>query len=703
MVGQTFLSAVLLRVDEWTRSSTSHSMRIPLRLSPQSQARKLVAAIAIAAFASVLSLGARHAPFVSIPLSKLDDLLYDSLYRLRPTEDRTGGPVVIVAVDDKSLQELRENGIGKTSYGWPWPRQFWGYIAQYLDKCGARAVAFDVLFNEPSVFNHFDADDTKLAKMVDACKAPVVFAVRVGTNGKPTAFALPVKRPLFGAVNVGDDVMFRRYPPMVNGVASLASQAVAAVGGNPSTEPFLLHYYGPHQKADGKRTFRYVAAAHVLATSVGQKNTGVSPEMFRDRIVLIGTITAGTYDLKSSPLSREYPGVEVQATAVENLLSGQRVRAVSAPLASSAAFVTALLAAAGVTFPRRVSLKLLDAALAAGALVAVAIVLFLGHRIYWLPLAAPLVALLLSTVGAFAWSYVAEDRQRRIIFRALSQSLSPEMAEQIQRNPDKLKLGGERRIMSVMFTDIAGFTDLSEQLDGEKLTALINFYLEEMSAVVLGADAYLDKYIGDAIMSFWNAPLDQPDHAILACRAALAVRQREQAIQEELRRLGATRLLTRIGINTGPMTLGNMGSSLKFAYTVLGDSVNLASRLEGANKIYGSQILLAEPTAELVKDMFVVRRLDLLQVKGKQKPMAVYELMADGRANGELQVRVTEYEAAWRSYRDQKWDEAEAQLRALYDRFPGDAPAAALMRRIADLRQDPPGPDWDGVYVAKGK
>lgn len=678
-------------------------MRIPLRLSPQSRARKLIASTAIAVFASAIALAARYAPYTSIPLSKVDDLLYDSLYRLRPTEDRSGGPVVIVAVDDKSLRELRENGIGKTSYGWPWPRFFWGYVTQYLDRCGAHAVAFDVLFSEPSVFNQSDADDRKLAKMVDACRAPVIFGALIGVDGKPVGFAPPVKRPVFGAVNVGDDVMFRRYPPLVNGVPSLAARAVAAAGGNPSTKPFLLHYYGPHQKADGKRTFRYVAASHVLHASVGQNNTGVSPDMFRDKIVLIGTITAGTFDLKSSPLSREYPGVEVQATAVENLLSGQQVWPVSAPLASAAALVTALLAATGVTFPRRVSLKLFAALFATAALLAVAIVLFLGHRIYWLPLAAPLIALLLSTVGAFAWSYVAEDRQRRIIFRALSQSLSPEMAEQIQRNPDKLKLGGERRTMSVMFTDVAGFTDLSEHMEVEKLTALMNFYLEEMSTVVLGADGYLDKYIGDAIMSFWNAPLDQPDHAVLACRAALAVRQREQTIQEELRRLGATRLLTRIGINTGPMALGNMGSSLKFAYTVLGDSVNLASRLEGANKIYGSQVLLAEPTAELVKDLFVVRRLDLLQVKGKQKPMPVYELMADGRPNGDLQLRVSEYEAAWASYRNQKWDEADARLRALRDRFAEDAPAAALMQRIAELRQDPPGPEWDGVYVAKGK
>ena len=353
-------------------------MRIPLRLSPQSRARKLIAAIAIAAFASVLALGARHAPYASIPLAKLDDLLYDSLYRLRPTEDRTGGPVVIVAVDDKSLKELRENGVGKTSYGWPWPRQFWGYMTQYFGKCGAKAVAFDMLFSEPSVFNRSDADDAKLAKLVDASNTPVVFGALIGVDGKPTGFAVPVKHPVFGAVNVGDDVMFRRYQPVVNGVPSLAARVVALVGGTPSTEPFLLHYYGPHQTRDGKRTFHYVSAANVLAASVGQKSTGVTPDMFRHKIVLIGAITAGTYDLKSSPLSAEYPGVEVQATALENLLSGQRVRVVSSPWTSAAAFLAALAAAAGVAFPRRVLLKLTDAAIATVALFAIAIALFVA-------------------------------------------------------------------------------------------------------------------------------------------------------------------------------------------------------------------------------------------------------------------------------------------------------------------------------------
>jgi adenylate cyclase len=311
--------------------------------------------------------------------------------------------------------------------------------------------------------------------------------------------------------------------------------------------------------------------------------------------------------------------------------------------------------------------------------------------------------LLIATIGAFTFSYVTEDRQRRMLLKALSQYLSPHVAAEIANDFDSMKLGGQRREMTVMFSDIAGFTTISESMDSEKLSAMLNFYLGEMSSLIWDQNGTLDKYIGDAIMCFWNAPVHQPDHAVLACRAALAMRDREAQIQDQLRDLGAPGMMTRIGINSGPMVFGNMGSPQKFNYTVLGDSVNLGSRLEGANKLYGSRILLAESTAVLVKDRFVVRELDYLQVKGKQKPLAVFELMAEGSADQKTQTRVKGYEEALKSYRAQKWDEAEKLLSELQAEFPDDEPVASLLKRISKLRHDPPAPDWDGVYVAKDK
>lgn len=682
-----------------------YRMRLPLKLSPQGPGRKTVAATLIALAATGLALAAGYAPGASVAMSKLDYLLYDTLYHLRPIQDQTNGPVVIVAVDDKSLDELSHNGIGKTTYGWPWPRLFWGLMVSYFNKCGAKAVAFDLTFTEPSVYNATDNDDLSFAKAADKSKIPVVFGSRFLPGGRAERFAIPAKGPQLAAVNVGNDVVYRWYEPIVNGSPSLAARTVADVGANPFTRRFLLHYYGPHQTSQGKRTFHYISASNVLAASVGQKNTGVTPEMFRGKTVLIGAITVGTYDLKSSPLSAEYPGVEVQATAIVNMLKGEQVRPIAVSWAIAAAFLAALAAALGVAFPRRVGVKLALAAVVLGALIGTAAALFVGHEIRWLPLAAPLLAFLLATVGAFAWSYLAEGRQRRLVLKALSQYVSPQVAAEIDRDPGALKLGGERREMSVMFTDIQGFTDLSERLDEHTLTTLLNYYLDEMSSLVFANNGTLDKYIGDAIMSFWNAPLHQPDHAVLACRAALAMERREREIQPRLNELGASGLLTRIGINTGPMVFGNMGSSQKFNYSVLGDAVNLASRLEGANKFYGSRILIAQPTADQVKGQFLLRQLDLLRVKGKLKPMAVYELLAElnGEADPALVLRQTEYEAAFAHYQQQQWSEATERLTKLREGFPDDRPAAALMERVAYLSEHPPGSDWDGVYVAKGK
>lgn len=680
-------------------------MRFPVKLSPQGPGRKAGASLLIALAATALAWAACATPGVSVAKSKLDYVLYDSFYRLRSVQDQTEAPVVIVAVDDKSLDEMSHSGIGKTLYPWPWPRVFWGMMVSYLNQCGAKAVAFDLTFTDPSAYNATDNDDLDFAKAVERSKIPVIFGSRFFSGGQPERFAVPVEHPQLAAVNVGDDVVYRWYTPVVNGAPSLAARAVSDAGAKPFTQPFLIHYYGPHRTAAGKRTFRYVSAINVMAASMKQKNVGIAPDAFRGKIVLVGAIVAGTYDLKSSPLSDEYPGVEVQATAILNMLDGQRVHELSRVWSAAAACLTALAAGLGVTFPRRVGLKLALASIVLAALVAVAAALFVGHTIHWLPLAGPLLAFLLATVGAFAWSYLSEGRQRRLVLKALSQYVSPQVAAEIDRDPGALKLGGERREMSVMFTDIQGFTDLSERLDEHTLTKLLNFYLDEMSWRVLANNGTLDKYIGDAIMSFWNAPLHQPDHAALACRAALAMERREREIQEQLTEMGAAGLLTRIGINTGPMVFGNMGSSQKFNYSVLGDAVNLASRLEGANKFYGSRILIAQPTADQVKGQFLLRQLDLLRVKGKLKPMAVYELLAEsnGAPDPDLLCRKTEYEAAFGHYQQQQWGEAMERLASLRARFPEDAPAAALMERVKHLSEHPPDAGWDGVYVAKGK
>ncbi|HWE97055.1 MAG TPA: adenylate/guanylate cyclase domain-containing protein [Tepidisphaeraceae bacterium] len=681
-------------------------MRLPTRITPQHPLRRIVAAVLIAVAATLVGVGAHHTPLVSIALSALDETLYDAFYRFRKPVDRTASDIVIITADESSMKALAK----EKKIHWPWPRSLWGQTVQYMEQCGAKAVAFDLVFEEPMSY------DREFGQALDAAKIPVVMGTVIESDGKPRAFTPVVKiPPKFGAVNVIDDIMVRTYKSEVHGTPSLAYRTVEALNVPPpawAASSFRLHYFGPTKRADGGHTYRYVPAYPVFVaaqTPAKAASLGLSPDMFKGKIVLIGGTALGIYDPKSSPLSQIYPGVEVQATAIDDLLTGQYVRPLAALQSAAAALAAALVAAFGVILPRRVTLKVAFAFLAAAALIGTGIAIFVAHDIRWLPMASPLFALLLTTVGAFAWTYLREDRQRRLVLKALTQYLSPEVAAEIERDPAALRLGGQRRDMTVMFTDIQGFTDLSESMESERLSEMLNFYLGEMSAQVLDNNGTLDKYIGDAIMSFWNAPLRQEDHAALACRAALAMKRREAEIQPALAGMGAPGLLTRIGINTGPMIFGNLGAPQKFNYTVLGDSVNLGSRLEGANKFYGSRILVAESTAILVKDRFILRQLDLLRVKGKLKPLAVYELLAErqegtnGNGAADLHLRVTRYEEALALYRAQKWADAQAALEDLHKRFPDDGPSAALIKRIAKLRHDPPGADWDGVYVAKDK
>jgi adenylate cyclase len=406
----------------------------------------------------------------------------------------------------------------------------------------------------------------------------------------------------------------------------------------------------------------------------------------------------------------------VQATAMANLLAGQEVMPIPLPWQGAAGLLAAIFATCGIVFPRRATLKMLGPILAISAILGVGAYLFTRPDIHWLAPTAPLLAIAIATIGAFSWTYFAEDRQRKFMLKALSKVVSPAVAEQLSHEPHRLELGTIRLQLTLLFTDLADFTAMSEAMDVQKLGELLNRYLGEMSDQVLAHQGTLDKYIGDAIMCFWNAPLPQADHAARACRAALAMVAKEAEIRSELRELGAAKLYTRLGINTTDAAVGFVGSSHLFNYTALGDGVNLASRLEGANKLYGSRILLAQSTADLVRDEFILRKLDLLQVKGKRHPLAVFELLGERTASGgnaggsiaaadnaNLQSLASGYEAALANFQKQNWDLAEKQLLELLARFADDEPSKNLLRRIADLRENPPPVDWDGTYIAKEK
>ncbi len=663
-----------------------------------SSSRRWLAALAVAVLVTA-TVG--MAPPHWLPVRLLDNVLYDGLYRLRPETSKRDASVVIVSIDQSSLDFMREMRL----IDWPWPRKWYGQMVEYFAKAGAKVIVFDMLFEGQSPWG----DDDDFAASLGKARVPVIFATQVKANGKTTGVVLPIEEPLLGASNVTDYGVVRTYRPTVQDVPSLAALTVQTTGVMPpgwAAQPFRLQYYGPHAHGDGPVTFHYVrAAAASIAAADPSKPAppDATPQTFKDKIVLIGGTAAATYDLKVTPVSDQMPGVEVHATAIENMLNNQRVLPVPAALRLLLTFVFALAAALMTIHPQRVLSKLSGALLVPAALFALAVVLFRQHSIRWLPIAAPLTAILVAVVLAFAYSYFTELKLRRFAIKALSQYLSKRVVEQLTNEQLKLALGGQRRTMTVLFSDLMNFTNFSEKLDVEGLTSFLNFYLEHISAVVFENDGTIDKYIGDAVMSFWNAPLDQADHARRTCLTALQMVQREDQMQSELAAQAGAPVHSRIGINTGAMLVGNLGSSKKFNYTVVGDAVNLASRLEGANKMYGTRILVAESTALQVADAFVMRKVDLLRVKGKSEPIGIYQLIGQAPCDPLTAALIERYETALAMYRGRKFDDAERILLDLSRQFPDDGPVASLLSRTRQYLEKPPPAEWDGVYVPHEK
>jgi class 3 adenylate cyclase len=295
-------------------------------------------------------------------------------------------------------------------------------------------------------------------------------------------------------------------------------------------------------------------------------------------------------------------------------------------------------------------------------------------------------------------------REREFVKSTFKRYVAATVVEQILKDPERVKLGGERREMTVFFSDLAGFTPLSETMSPEALVTLINEYLDAMTEAIISEEGTIDKYVGDAIVAFWNAPVDQPDNAVRACRAALKNRASLGKLHQSWKARGLPLLDMRIGINTGPMIVGNVGSSLQMGYTVMGDSVNLGSRLEGVNKVYGTRILITEATRLAAGDAIVVREVDRLAVQGKKAAAVVYELLGlSGEVPAETIEAMRTFERGLVAYRSGEWDAAEADFQRVISLRPDETVARVFLERVAFFRQHPPQAGWDGTFVAKEK
>jgi adenylate cyclase len=308
-------------------------------------------------------------------------------------------------------------------------------------------------------------------------------------------------------------------------------------------------------------------------------------------------------------------------------------------------------------------------------------------------------------VTATTWRFFAEERARRRARETFSRFLAPAIVDEVLEKEGALRLGGERRELTVLFADIRGFTGIAERLDSKVLLGLLNEYLTPMTDVIVqGHEGTLDKYMGDAIMAFWGAPKAQADHALRACEAALAMIERLDALRARWRARGLPDVDIGVGINTGPMSVGFVGSQDRFYnYTVLGDAVNLAARLEGANRVYGTRILVGPETAAAVSGRLVLRALDLVRVKGKREPVTVFELLGRAPAPPELAAFLERFGCALSAYRAQRWAEAILRFGEADALRGGDPCARAWIARCEAMRRHPPGPEWDGVFDLETK
>lgn len=456
---------------------------------------------------------------------------------------------------------------------------------------------------------------------------------------------------------------------------------------------------------------RFVSAADVLAGRV-------PPQRLQGQLVFVGTSAIGLEDFRATPLGIPMAGVEIHAQVLENILGKSMLVRPNYAIAVELVTILTLGLLMIILVPfLGAAFTLLATILVMGGYVAGSFYAFATYRLMLDP-SYPTVAVALVAIFMATTNYLREERQRRQIRGAFGQYVSPDLVNQLSDEPDRLILGGERRPLSILFSDVRGFTTISESFKDNPagLTHLMNRFLTVLSDAIQHHGGTIDKFMGDAVMAFWNAPLDHPDHVRSSCRAALKM-------LSDVERLNVARLAegpeedeiihridVGIGINTGECVVGNMGSDTRFDYTALGDAVNLASRLEGQSKTYGVGIILGGPTAMPIREEFAVLELDLIRVKGKTEPAQVFGLFGD-----ETLYRIPEFRNVGRinddmlaAYRGQDWDRASVlldQLEAAADPLPFSLTTyIALYRaRLAEMAETPPGTDWDGVFTATSK
>ena len=704
-------------------------------------------------------------PFV---LDEIRVRVFD-LYQIIKPRARTIAPVVIVDIDEASIKALGQ---------WPWPRTRLADMVTRLTNLGAAAIAFDVIFPEPdrmspglvadSVGSLDEETRQKLRALTnnDQIFADAIHKSRVvlGEAAMPTP-QTDARQPGVGVAVLGGDPtpylfnfagLLRNIPILEqaatgHGLITIQNERDGIVRRVPmvmraqgtimpsltfemlrvasQTSTILLRLDAAGVKSVAVPGFELPTdrngqiwvhfATHdptLYVPAVDVIEGRVPADKIEGKLVLIGTSAVGLFDVKTTPLDPVLPGVEIHAQVLESALTGSFLSlpsyAIAAELAATILISLAIIAVGPILGPL---MMVLLGGVVSSVLLAGSWYFFTQQNILidaTFPIAATFAIYLTLTFS----NYFREQVQRRRIRSAFGQYLAPSLVEQLAQSHETLTLGGEDREMTIMFSDVRGFTTISEiyKNDPQGLTTLMNNFLTPMTNAIIDHHGTIDKYIGDAIMAFWNAPLHDDAHEINSCHAALEMLARVRTInqqrEKDAREQGSRFIPLNIGIglNTGRCVVGNMGSDLRFNYSVLGDCVNLASRLEGQSKNYGIPIVIGSKTAQAARDRFALLELDFITVKGKTEPETIYTVLGREDVLGssrfqELQQVFNDMLARYRSQDFAGAGAAIARGRGAAEDFGLGALFEIYAKRIEDFRKDPPPPDWDGVFVLHSK
>jgi adenylate cyclase len=451
----------------------------------------------------------------------------------------------------------------------------------------------------------------------------------------------------------------------------------------------MVNYHGP------VRTYPYVSFA-----DAAEKKFAAGT--FKDKIVLVGASATGIGDLRATPFGAiDFPGVEIHANLIDNILNQKFLMHGGPQVLTDLAFIFLFGIPLGMWLafvqPRWMAFGLLLLIPFAG------IVYWAFLHGWWLNFIVPSLFTLVPNVGLVAlYRVLIEEQEKRKVRGAFQQYVSPEVIRRVLSDPELVQ--PRKSDITVLFSDVRGFTTISEALDAQDLARLLNGYLTEMTRIIFRHQGTLDKYIGDAVMAIWGAPFTEPKHGERCCQAALSMLSRLADLQEKWRADGLPAMEIGIGINTGIASVGNMGSSLRYGYTAMGDTVNLASRLEGLNKEYGTSILISESTrADLTNERMMIREIDFIRVKGKNQPVMIFEILSEQAAANDGKELIELFGRGREAYKARDWSSAKAAFEEVLNRWPKDGPSHVFVGRCDEYLAEGPGADWDGVYVMMHK